>query len=161
MTTIEPAAKTEPKQPRKTSRRRRTKRSRRDETVEYALRPRTWDYYFSFRVSDPKSRWDPGPYSQLATLSLKGDLIRPTDTRFKHIEVTLSARQGMMNESRETSFRTIGSLSSSDDALYAYVFIPAEFVPELASVAQSGRICAVRLLGSRLRTVLHRSEVYC
>jgi hypothetical protein len=51
----------------------------RDERVEYAMRPTTWDYYFSFRVSDPKSHWDSGPYSQLATLSLKGDLIRPAD----------------------------------------------------------------------------------
>jgi hypothetical protein len=46
----------------------------------------------------------------------------------------------MMNEPRETAYRTIGSLSSTGDALYAYVFVPAEFVPELAAIVQSGRI---------------------
>jgi hypothetical protein len=43
-------------QPRKSSRRRRKNRRVREEYIGYAMRPSSWDYYFSFRVSDPKSR---------------------------------------------------------------------------------------------------------
>jgi len=138
-------------QPRKSSRRRRKNRRVREEYVGYAMRPSSWDYYFSFRVSDPKSRWDPGPYSQLATLSFKGDLIRPAETRYKHVEVTLSARTGMMEERPGEVYRSIGSLTASGDDLSAYVFVPAEFMSELAAVAQSGRVQAIDFSGTRLR----------
>jgi hypothetical protein len=55
-----------PNRTRKPSKRRRKKLRARDEYVGYAMRAASWDYYFSFHISDPKSRWDPGPYSRLA-----------------------------------------------------------------------------------------------
>ena len=136
---------------RKPSRRRRKKRRVREEYVRYAMRPTNWDYYFSFHVSDPKSRWDPGPYSQLSTLSFEGDLIRPIGTRYKQVEVTLSARTGMMEERPGGVYRSIGTLTANGDNLYAYVFVPAEFMFELAAVAQSGRVQAIDFSGTRLR----------
>jgi hypothetical protein len=115
------------------------------------MRATSWDYYFSFHVSDPKSRWDSGPYSRLATLSFKGDLVRPNGIRYKQAEVTLSARAGMMDERRGETFQSIGSLTAGGNSLSAYVFIPAELMPELAAVAQSGRVQIVNFSGTRLR----------
>jgi hypothetical protein len=65
-------------------------------------------------------------------------LIRPIDTRYKDAEVTFSPRAGMTDERRGGAFQSIGSLTASGDSLSAYVFIPAEYMPELAAVAQSG-----------------------
>lgn len=136
---------------RKQSRRRHKNRRTREEYVRYAMRSTSWDYYFSFDISDPKSRWDPGPYSQLATLSFKGDLIRPIDPRYKYAEVTLSARIGMMEERPGEMYRSIGSLTANADVLSAYVFVPAEFISELVAIAQSGRVQVIDFSGTRLR----------
>jgi hypothetical protein len=139
------------KRARKQSRRRRKNRHAREEYARYTMRPTTWDYYFSFDISDPKGRWDPGRYSQLVTLSFKGNLIQPIDPRYKHADVTLSARIGMMEERPGEVYRSIGSLTANGDALSAYVFVPAEFMSELVVVAQSGRVQAIHFSGTRLR----------
>jgi hypothetical protein len=110
-----------PNRTRKPSKRRRKKPRARDEYVGYAMRAASWDYYFSFHISDPKSRWDPGPYSRLATLSFKGDLIRPEGAGYNRAEVNLSARTGMMEEHRGELPRSVGSLTATGDGLSAYV----------------------------------------
>jgi hypothetical protein len=57
----------------------------------------------------------------------------------------------MMDERRGEVYRSIGSLTASGDALSAYIFVPAEFMSELASVSQSGRVQAIDFSGTRLR----------
>jgi hypothetical protein len=98
-----------------------------------------WDYYYSFRPSDPKSRWDAGPYNELATISFGGEIIRPQDSKYKRAKVIFSARLGMMEENGVEPPKTIGSLTANDEELSAYIFIPAERTADLAAVAQSGR----------------------
>jgi hypothetical protein len=120
-----------------------------EEYVGYLVRVTGWDYHYSFRVSDPRSRWDSGPYSELATLSLAGNVIRPQDSKYKRANITLSARTGMMDENRAEPPRSIGSLSANAEELSAYVFVPAERLAELAS--NSGRVQIVHFGATRLR----------
>lgn len=110
-----------------------------------------WDYYYSFRPSDPKSRWDPGPYKELATISFGGEIVRPQDSKYKRAKVTFSARVEMMEENRAAPPKTIGSLTANDEELSAYIFIPAERMADLAAVAQSGRAQVVHFGATRLR----------
>jgi hypothetical protein len=135
----------------KTSSYRKRRRNAREEHVGYLVRITGWDYYYSFRPSDPKSRWDPGPYNELATISFGGDIVRPQDSKYKRAKVTFSSRAGMMEENRAEPPKTIGSLTANDEELSAYIFIPAERVADLAVVAQSGRVQIVHFGATRLR----------
>lgn len=119
--------------------------------MNYVVRVSGWDYYFSFRVSDPMSSWDAGPYNQLTTVSFTGDVIRPEDSKYRRACVTFSARAGMMGESRTEGPRAIGSLSAHEDRLSAYVLVPLERMAELAIAALSGSVKIIDFGSTRLR----------
>lgn len=123
----------------------------REELVTYLIRVTDWDYYYSLRVSDPKSRWDHGAYSELATLGFSGELIRPENSKYRKADVTLSARPSMLEEQPGLGTSSLGTLSVSGDQFSAYVFVPAKRVAEIATVAQSGKVQIVHLVGTRLR----------
>jgi len=135
--------------PRKKIKRR--KRSTREEFVSYLLRVTGWDCHYSFSVGDPKHRWGTGPYNQLTTLSLSGDLIRPDGCAYKRATLTFSARADMDKDDRQGPVNAIGSLSASEDELSPYIFIPKERVAELATIAASGRIQIVQFTATKLR----------
>lgn len=122
-----------------------------EELVTYLVRVMDWDYYYSLRVSDPKSRWDPGAYSELATLSFSGDLIRPENSKYGKASITLSARAGMLGEQPGLGTSSLGTLSVDGGEFFAYVFAPAERFGELVTIAQSGKVQIVHLVGSRIR----------
>lgn len=133
-------------------RRHKRARTKREEYVTYYVRVKSWDYYYSFRVSDPKSRWDTGPYSELATLTFFGEVILPKNFKYRQATVTLSAREDMMKEKTPLPpAASIGSITASGDELSAYMFTPVERMPELAAVAQSGRVQIICLTGTQLR----------
>ena len=54
------------------------KRRRRveEEYVQYVVTVTGWEHFYSFSIGN-RSRCDIGPYHELATLDLKGDVIRP------------------------------------------------------------------------------------
>lgn len=135
----------------KPRRRKRKKHKKREEHVHYEIRISGWDYYYSLRLSDPKSAFDRGTYSEIATFSLKGELISPEDLPYTEGLLTLSAQVGMLNQEYVEQPKAIGGLSVAGDTLTAYVFVPAERLSELATVAASGRLQAARFIGSRLR----------
>lgn len=132
-------------------RRKRRKRKPRDEPVHYLIRVTDWDCYYSFRVSDPKSRFDTGPYSDLATITFKGGLVEPKDAKYSRAELTLSARADMAGERWTEPPKSIGSLSAYDDTLTGYIFVPAEHMAMLVSLANSGKVQTASIIGSRLR----------
>ncbi|PWK64642.1 hypothetical protein [Aminobacter sp. AP02] len=135
--------------PRKRRNKRRT--PARQESSSYVVRVADWDYYYSFHASDPKSRWETGPYGELATLSFQGEIIRPRDCRYKTATATFSGKSHMMEEVRTEGARSIGSLTAQGDELSAYVFVPQERLAELTSVAQSGKVQIVHFSGTKLR----------
>lgn len=73
-------------------------RRKRDEPVFYELRVSDWDYYDGFHVSDPKCRFDPGPYSEISTLTFKGAIVSPEGFKYERGEFTFSARAGMLED---------------------------------------------------------------
>lgn len=78
--------------------RRRRVRRKRDEPVFYELHVSDWDYYYGFHVSDPKSRFDLGPYSEISTLTFKGAIVSPEGLKYERGEFTFSARAGMLED---------------------------------------------------------------
>ncbi|HEY9554297.1 hypothetical protein [Allosphingosinicella sp.] len=116
------------------------------------------DYHYSLRVSDPKSRWDHGAYSALATFSFSDDLIRPENSKYLKVSVTLSARAGMLEEQPGLGTLSLGTLSVGGDEFSAYVFVPAKRLAEIATFAQSGKVQIVHLVGTKLR---YRSGLVC
>jgi len=130
---------------------RRKRQPAREEQIGYIVRVSDWDYYYSFRPSDPKGHWDHGPYSEIATLSFTGELIRPENSKYRTATVTLSGKAGMMEERLTGAALSIGTLSAHENELSAYIFVPAERLAELTTVAQSGRVQIVHITGTRLR----------
>lgn len=147
MTDVPPTA-----QPKKKTRKgRRRARQKHEEFVHYELHVNEWDYYYGIRVSDPKSSFDKGPYSELATLKFRGALMSPEDTRYPEGLLTLSARTDMMNERYQSPLDAVGLLQAYENTLSAYIPVPAERFAELTAVASSGRVRFVSILGTRLR----------
>lgn len=129
----------------------RPKRRKREEPVLYEMRIAGWDYYYGFRVGDPKNRYDQGPYSELATLTFHGDLVAPEGIRYTKCSLTLSARAGLMDERFDPPPKSVGLLSAHEETLNAYVFVPVERMAELTTVAASGRLQMADFAGTRLR----------
>jgi hypothetical protein len=46
---------------------------------------------------------------------------------------------------------SIGTLNAGGGGFLAYIFIPPERMPDLAAVAQSGRLQTIRFIAARLR----------
>lgn len=137
--------------PKKKRKPRQRTRRKRDELVQYEMRIDDWDYYYGFRISDPKYDVDRGPYSELTTLTFTGTFVYPKDLKYKDGSLTLSARAGMMDERLREPPRSIGNLSAHGNTLSAYVFVPTERLAELVAVAHSGRVQVASLVGTRLR----------
>ena len=139
------------KAPAKKRKRRKSRRKKPDEHVHYGIRVTGWDCYYSFRVSDPKSRFDYGPYSNIATVTFSGELTEPTNTKYANAALTLSAREDMSGERWSEPPKAIGSLSTCEDTISAYVFVPMEHMAMLVSLAQSEKVQSVSIGGTRLR----------
>lgn len=122
-----------------------------DEPVHYVVQVNDWDCHYGFRISDPKSQFDDGPYSDIATLTFSGDLTEPENSKYSRAELTLSARGGMGDEKWREPPSAIGSLGAYDETLTAYVFVPIEHMAMLVSLAASGKVQRVWMLGSKLR----------
>jgi len=110
-----------------------------------------WGCYYGFRVSDPKSRFDYGPYSDLVTAVFSGELAEPADSKYGKAELTLSAREDMAEERWSEPPKSIGSLSAYEDTIFAYVFVPVEHMALLVTLAQSEKVQTVSIGGTRLR----------
>lgn len=148
---------------RKAVRRKRKRQPAREEYIAYFVRVGGWDYYYGFRPSDPKSQWNHGPYNEIATLTFTGELIRPENSKYRAVALTLSGKAGMLEERRTGGVSSIGTLTAHEDALSAYIFVPAERLTELATVAQSGRVQVVQVTGTKLRyrsAQIHNLSIY-
>lgn len=131
--------------------RRKRRKPKKEEHVGYVVRVMDWDCYYSFRSSDPKSRWENGPYSELETLTFRGSLAEPEDTKYTDVTVTFSARRGMTEEKASDVRRAIGSIDGAGSELSAYVFVPQDHMADLLTVANSGRVKIIHLGGTKLR----------
>ena len=140
-----------PKRAKPSPRRRKRRKQKKDEFVSYLVRVAGWDCHYSFHSSDPKSRWETGPYSELATLTFRGALAEPVGTKYTDATVTFSARRGMTEEKAPDERLSIGSIDGDGTELSAYMFVPHDHMASLLTMANSGRVKILHLGGTKLR----------
>lgn len=107
-----------------------------------------WDHYYGFGPGDP--RFDSTSYRHTETLAWTGRVVLPEGFKYQNALVTLSAREGMTGESTSSN-TVIGNMFARDQELNAYVFIPAEHMAQLVSLAASGRLKVISLVGEPLK----------
>jgi len=141
----------------KKSRRKARKRSR-VEYVTHVIRVKAWDFYYSRHATDPKSKWERGPISDFATLSLVGEVVRPENCKYKDGKLTFSGRADYLDPQPGPSLVPIGSATARSEEIEGYVFVPEERLRLLLTAAQSGRIEVAHFTGPKLRygsSVIH------
>lgn len=132
----------------KTRRRRRTKR---EEPVIYDVLVTDWDYYYSISPDDGRGLLGPGPYSEIQNATFLGTISYPENFKYPKCEVTLSGKEGILEERYEKPSKIVGLLNAQEDTLNAYVFIPSARLAEIVGVASSGRIKCISMTGSKLK----------
>jgi hypothetical protein len=143
------------------SRRKGRKKARkrpRDEYVTHVIRITAWEFYYSRHATDPKSKWERGPISEFATLSLMGEVVRPENCKYKDGKLTFSGRADYLDPQPGPSLVPIGSATARGEEIEGYVFVPEERFRLLLTAAQSGRIKVAHFSGPKLRygsSVLH------
>ncbi len=138
--------------------RKKATKHRRDEYVSHVIRVRTWEFYYSRRASDPKSKWEAWPVSEIATLTFFGQLVRPENSKYTEGKLTFSGRHELVVREPTPSLLPIGSVTARSDEIEAYVFVPEERLRLLLTAAQSGRIQVAQFGGPKLRygsSVIH------
>lgn len=123
----------------------------RDEFVSHVIRVRSWQFYYSRRSSDPKSRWECRPVSEVATLTLIGDIVRPEKSKYREGRLTFSGREDSFPQHSTGSLLPIGSATARSQEIEAYVFVPEDRLRLLVTAAQSGRIEVAQFRGPKLR----------
>lgn len=138
--------------------RRKAKKRPREEYVTHVIRVKAWDFYYSRHATDPKSKWERGPISELATLSLTGEVVRPEKCKYKEGKLTFSGRADYLDPQPGPSLVPIGSATARGEEIESYVFVPEERLRLLLTAAQSGQIEVAQFTGPKLRyggSVLH------
>jgi hypothetical protein len=124
---------------------------RQEEYVSHVIRVRDWDFYYSRRATDPKSKWNHRPFDEITTLSFIGQVVRPDKCKFKEGKLTFSGQADFDERERSTSFAPIGSAMARGEEIEGYLFVPEERIRLLLTAAQSGRVEMVQFTGSKLR----------
>jgi hypothetical protein len=130
------------------------RRARKRPSVEYVthvIRVKAWDFYYSRHATDPKSKWERGPISELATLSLVGEVVGPENCKYKDGKLTFSGRADYLDPQPGPSLVPIGSATARGEAIEGYVFVPDERLKLLLTAAQSGQIEVAHFTGPKLR----------
>jgi hypothetical protein len=139
-------------------RRRKRKKRPGDENVSHVIRVRAWEFYYSRRATDPKSKWESGTISDFANLSLVGEVVRPAKCKYREGKLTFSGRANYQDPPAGPSFVPIGSATTHGEEIEGYVFVPEERLALLVTAAQSGCIEVAQFAGPKLRygsSVLH------
>ena len=128
------------------------KKKTREEYVSHVIRVRDWEFYYSRRAADPKSKWERGPISESATLSFVGEVVRPENSKYRSGKLTLSGRRAdFVDQEPAPSLVPIGSATARGEEIEGYVFVPEERLRLLLTAAQSGRIEIAEFRGPKLR----------
>lgn len=123
----------------------------REEYVSHVIRVRDWEFYYSRRAADPKSKWECGPMSEFATLSFVGEIVRPENSKYKSGKLTLSGRAEFVAQADTPALVAIGSATARGEEIEGFVFVPEERLRLLLTVAQSGRVEVAEFRGPKLR----------
>jgi len=106
--------------------------------THYVVAVTSWELSWLFSIADPKH--DPGPYSEYSTLTVRGDVHRPTPFRYPHAEIILSGRTRLPEPGPAEVPQSLGYLDAREETLHAYVTVPMERLTLLAAVADRIRL---------------------
>ena len=116
--------------------------------ARYEIQITSWDFSWSFYLSDPKDRWQGKSHcKEMATLTLKGRVVEPEG--FKYPEALLRVVADPWLDTLVEQPAAIGSVHINDKQFTGYVCIPSKQMPMLVSTAD--RLFYIELNGTPLR----------
>ena len=129
-----------------------TKKTRKtEEHVSHVLRVKSWEFYFSRRANDPRSKWEVGLFSDIANLTLVGDVVRPAKSKFLTGTLTFNGGGDVKVKQPEHRLTAIGSATAHGDKIEGYIWVSEERLRLLLTAAQSGQLQVAHFAGPKLR----------
>jgi len=121
------------------------------EYVSLVIRVRAWEFYFSRHATDPRNKWEIGLFSDLADLTLVGDIVRPSKSKLRTGKLTFNGGGDVKVKQPEHRLTAIGSATAQGDEIEGYVWVSEERLRLLLTAAQSGRLQFAHFSGPKLR----------
>jgi hypothetical protein len=122
----------------------------RDESVDYVLEIRDWNWGFSFGVNPARDR--DGPYSDYRHLVVRGNLSRPKKVKAQEVELTFLPHHDLNEDKRERHEpKAVGSLHLFRGRLTGLLSIPSDALPSVLQMVIADRFRFAVLHGNRLR----------
>jgi len=115
----------------------------------YVVRVSDWEY--SYGLSPGVGHFESRAYSEIQTLTFEGDLYRPADTKYSKGKITLSGDVDLLSHDLDDAPTIIGTVNGRDDLLDFYIFIPAERLSELVTIASTGDVKVIAMGGEKLK----------
>jgi hypothetical protein len=122
-----------------------------EEYASHVIRVSSWEFYFSRHATDPRSKWETGLFSDIANLTLAGELVRPVKSKFRTGKLTFNGGGDVKVKQPEHRLTAIGSATAHGDEIEAYVWISEERLRLLLTAAQSGQLQVAHFAGPKLR----------
>lgn len=126
------------------------KKRLKDEHVHYVATVSNWNHIYGLSPG-MRNKYETDPYSEFSVLSFAGEIVRPERGKYPKAEIEFSSRRGMFDEVRDTATKFVGLLSTDDEVLRAYVFVPEERMAELLTLASTNRVEAIAFTGTKLK----------
>ena len=116
--------------------------------ARYEIRITSWDFSWSFYLSDPSNQWQgKNHFKEMTTLILKGRVIEPEGFKYPEALIRLVADPRLDTLVEQPT--AIGSVHINDEQFTGYVCIPSNQMPMLLGVAN--RLLCIELNGTPLR----------
>src|SRR5690349_685853 len=125
------------------------RRRKPEEFASYVLLVRSWAFYFSRHATDPRSKWERGLFSDIANLTLVGDVVRPAKSKFRTGKLTFNGGGDVKVKRPEHRLTAIGSATARGDEIEGYVWVSEERLGLLLTAAQSGELQFAHFAGPK------------
>jgi hypothetical protein len=122
-----------------------------EEYVEYLLVVDDWDYSCSLSPADGRHLLGRGFYDEFQPLKFKGHWVEPKGFKYPECVVTLSGKEGLLQEEHERPLKGIGGMWVTWDSLDVYVDVSAARMAELVTFAVADRIKRIGWTGTKLK----------
>ena len=131
-------------------RKRKTKRRQYIEFVFYVVEIESWDWSYSFGLT--QTRHDDEPYMEYRHLTMKGKLLRPRKVKADAVEVTLLPDARLKEENRKQDEpRAVGSLSLGRGTLQALLSLPMDALDSILQMLTADKFRYVVINSDTMR----------
>ncbi len=134
----------------KAARRKRRRRTPREEFVDYVVEIIGWDWGYSLSLNTSKDPDD--PYHEFRHLQITGKLLLPAGQKTDVVEVSLLPSEGMSEEKRKDyKPLALGRLEAYPDMIRGSIGIPADVLSPILQMLISGQFKFMLMSGSKFR----------